>query len=136
MTSQARGLSDANLFDIRGPMQINYSASSIKGVPLLTYKDAVLNVNFENEDITRLATPGGGELVTVTLQRVEDAFVRNLTLVVPLVRLGRGDTVEFETLVVETLDRSQAFVGTPGPAGALQSYLVHQVRGSAQAVDF
>ncbi|WP_305785452.1 hypothetical protein [Symbioplanes lichenis] len=136
MTSQPRTLSDANLFDFAGPMQINYSSSSIKGVPLLSYQDAQLNLNFENEDITRVALAGGEELVTVTLEQAVDAFVRTLTLVIPGVRVAMGDVVEFETIAVETVDRSQAFVAPPGPAGALQTYLVHQIRGSAQAVNF
>lgn len=136
MTAQKKVLSDANLFDVLGPIQINYSSSSIKGVPLLSYKDAELTLNFENEDITRQRTPGGGELVTVTLQEAVDAFVRRLTLVLPSVRVQMGDTVEFDTLLVETVDRSQAHVVPPGPAGALQSYRIHQVRASAQAVNF
>ena len=136
MATEKLTLGDANLFDILGPMQINFASSSIKGVPLLSYRDATLNLNFEDEDITRVPTPGGGELVTVTLERAEDAFIRTLTLVLPLVRLPRGESAEFETFVVETVDRSQAFVVTPGPVGALQSYLVHQVRATAQVVDF
>ncbi|BBH70351.1 hypothetical protein ACTI_70360 [Actinoplanes sp. OR16] len=136
MPTEKRTLSDANLFDILGPMQINFASSSIKGVPLLSYRDATLNLNFEDDDITRVPTPGGGSLVTVTLERAEDAFVRTLTVVLPLVRLPMGETAEFSTFVVETFDRSQAFVGTPGPAGALQSYLVHQVRATAQVVNF
>ncbi|MEU4694001.1 hypothetical protein [Actinoplanes sp. NPDC023714] len=136
MANEKRTLSDANLFDILGPMQINFASSSIKGVPLLSYRDATLNLNFEDEDITRLPTPAGGQLVTVTLETVPDAFDRTLTLVLPAVRLTMGDTVEFETFVVETFDRSQAHVVTPGPRGALQSYLFHQVKATAQAVNF
>jgi hypothetical protein len=129
-------LADANLFDITGPIRINYSSSSIKaGVPLVSYKDADLDLNFQDDEITRIQTPQG-ELVTVTLDNVVDAFTRTFTLVVPSIRLPRAQEVEFSTLGFETTDRSGAFVPAPGPAGALQTYQVYQLRGTAQHVEF
>jgi hypothetical protein len=134
-TAIANQLVDANLFDITGPIRINYSSTSISGVPLVSYKDADLDLNFQNDEITRIQTPLG-ELVTVTLQNVVDAFTRTFTLVVPSIRLPRGQQVEFTTLGVETTDRSGAFVGAPGPSGVLQTYEVYQLRGTAQHVEF
>ena len=47
MTTDGKGamaiasqLTDANLVDITGPIRINYSSSRIRGVPLVSYKDA------------------------------------------------------------------------------------------------
>ena len=131
----ATQLFDANLFDIVGPIHINYSSSSITGVPLLSYKDAELDLNFQDQDITRVDT-ALGELVTVTLEDVADAFTRTITLIVPAIRVASGEQAEFTTLAIETTDRSGAFVPPPGPAGVLQTYLVHQVRGSGQHVQF
>ena len=131
----AHGLVDANLFDFARPIRINYSASSITGAPLVSYQDAELDLNFQGEDITRIET-SMGELVTVTLQTVPDAFTRTFTLIVPAIRLAAGEQAEFETLAMETTDRSSAFVGPRGAAGVLQVYRVHQLRGSAQHVDF
>ena len=131
----ANQLFEANLFDITGPIRINYSSSSIRGVPLVSYKDAELDLNFQGEDITRLET-SVGELVTVTLQSVPDAFARTMTVMVPTIRLAAGDQAEFNTLAIETTDRSGAFVPPPGPAGVLQTYQVFQLRGSAQHVNF
>ena len=129
-------LVDANLFDITGPIRINYSSSSIKaGVPLVSYNDADLDRNFQDDEITRIQT-ALGELVTVTLDNVVDAFTRTFTLVVPSIRLPRGQEVEFTTLGVETSDRSGAFVPPPGPSGVLQTYQVYQLRGTAQQVEF
>jgi hypothetical protein len=134
-TAIANQLVDANLFDITGPIRINYSSSSIRGVPLVSYKDADLDLNFQDEEITRIQTPQG-ELVTVTLDNVVDAFTRTFTLVVPSIHLPRGQGVEFTTLGFETTDRSGAFVPAPGPSGVLQTYQVYQLRGSAQHVEF
>ena len=132
----ANQLLDANLFDITGPIRINYSSSSIKaGVPLVSYNDADLDRNFQDDEITRIQT-ALGELVTVTLDNVVDAFTRTFTLVVPSIRLPRGQEVEFTTLGVETSDRSGAFVPPPGPSGVLQTYQVYQLRGTAQQVEF
>lgn len=130
----AKQLADANLFDIAAPIRINYSRSSITGVPLLSYKDAELDLNFQG-DITRIQT-SMGELVTVTLETIPDAFTRTFTLVVPAIRVVRGEQAEFNTLAVETSDRSGAFVPPPGAAGVLQTYQVYQLRGSAQHVEF
>ena len=129
-------LTDANLFDITGPIRINYSSSSIKaGVPLVSYKDADLGLNFQADEITRIQT-SLGELVTVTLENAVDAFTRTFTLVVPSIRLPRGQEVEFTTLGIETTDRSGAFVPAPGPSRVLQTYQVYQLRGTAQHVEF
>ena len=131
----ANQLFDANLFDITGPIRINYSASSFQGGPRVSYKDADLDLNFQNDEITRIQTPQG-ELVTVTLDNQVDAFTRTFTLVVPSIRLPRIQEVEFTTLGVETTDRSGAFVPAPGPSGVLQTYQVYQLRGIAQHVEF
>jgi len=133
-TAITNQLFDATLFDISGPIHINYSSSSITGAPLVSYKDAELDLNFQGDDITRVET-SLGELVTVTLQTVPDAFTRTFTLIVPTIRVPHGGQAEFDTLGIETTNRS-TFVTPPGPAGVLQSYQVHQLHGNAQQVDF
>jgi hypothetical protein len=131
----ASQLFDATLFDIVGPIHVNYSSSSFGGVPLVSYKDAELDLSFQDDAITRVQT-AQGELVTVTVESVVDAFVRTVTLVVPAIRVAAGEEAEFDTLLVETTDRSGAFVPPPGPAGVLQTYRAHQVRGTAKHVQF
>jgi hypothetical protein len=128
-------LFDASLFDIVGPIHINYATSSITGTPRLTYQDAEVNLNFEGEQITRTQTPIG-ELVTVTLEIVVDAFSRTFTLIVPTIRLHHGGETEFDTLGIETTDSSSAFVGPSRAAGVLQTYRVHQLHGIAEQVEF
>jgi hypothetical protein len=134
-TTVAVELADANLFDIETPISVHYSRSSITGAPLLSYRDATHDLNFSGEQITRTDTPVG-ELVTVTVDDVPDAFIRRFTLLVPVVRLRMGDEVEFSALGIETTDRSGAFVPPPGPAGVLQSHRIHELAGVARLVNF
>jgi hypothetical protein len=133
-TTVAR-LADANQFDIDGPIGVHYSRSSFGGVPLLSYRDTEHDLSFAGAQIDQLDTPVG-ELVTVPLDDVVDAFLRRFTLLVPVVRLSMGDEVEFTALGIETVDRSGAFVPAPGPAGVLQSHRVHQLSGVATLVAF
>jgi hypothetical protein len=128
-------LGEANLFDITGPIVVNYSRSSFGAVPLLSYTDGERTLNFSGSEITRVGV-GVGELVTVTLEDVVDAFVRTFTILVPIVRLGKGWEVEFDAVGIETVDRSLAFVPAPGPEGVLQTYRVHDLHGIAKLVDF
>lgn len=128
-------LQDANMFTITGPIVISYATSSFAGPPTFSYQDAELEISVNGDDITRADSPLG-ELVTVTLQDVPDAFIRTFTLLVPKIRLGFGDQVAFDTLGVETIDRSGAFTLPPGPAGVLQTYRSHQLHGDAQVVNF
>lgn len=128
-------LFDANLFDVTGPIRVNFSRSSIAGRPQLSYQDTEFNLTFEGAELDILNTPIG-DLVTVTVQSIPDALDRRITLLVPVIRLAAGEQAEFETVLLETLDRSSAFVPPPGPAGVLQSYRIHQLQATAQHVDF
>ena len=130
-----RGLADANLFEISGPIAISYSTTSFTGDARFSYTDAERSLSFAGAEITRDAALGG-ELVTVTLDQVADAFVRTFTVLVPRVTLGQGDQVEFDAVWIETVDSSGAFVPAPGPEGVLQTYRVHDLHGVAQVVSF
>jgi hypothetical protein len=128
-------LEEANLFDITGPIVINYSRSSITGAPLFSYKDAEWDLNFSGAEITQVRTPVG-ELVTVTLEDVPDALVRTFTLIVPNIRLEMGDQLPFDTVGIEVIDRSGAHVPPPGPVGVLTVIRAHHLSGIAQVVRF
>jgi hypothetical protein len=128
-------LGEANLFDITGPIVVNYSRTSITGVPLLSYKDGERTLNFSDTEITSVDV-SVGELVTVTLDDVVDAFVRTFTILFPKVQLPMGAEVEFDAVGIETVDRSGAFVPRPVPEGVLQTYRVHDLHGIAQLVAF
>ncbi|HLZ38467.1 MAG TPA: hypothetical protein VKP64_12100, partial [Mycobacteriales bacterium] len=55
----AATLQYANQFDIAGPIVISYFSTSIKGTPLLSYKDAERDLRFSGDEITRSDTPVG-----------------------------------------------------------------------------
>lgn len=128
-------LGEANQFTITGPIVISYSTTSIAGVPLFSYKDGELDLNFRGDDITRQDTPLG-ELVTVTLQNLVpvDGPLRTFTLLVPEIRLNMGDEVPFDTLGIDTIDSSAGFALPL--LGVLQVYRSHQLRGRAMLVAF
>ena len=130
------GLADANLFEISGPIVISYATSQL-------HRRAAAFLRRRRADAQLLRDWGftrtevlGGELVTVTIEEVIDAFVRTFTVLVPRITVSRGEQIEFDALGIETIDRSRAFVPAPGPAGVLQTYQVHDLRGVAQAVAF
>lgn len=126
---------EANDFDISGPIVIGYGRTSFGGGPTFSYRDAQLTLSFSRDEITRTDSPVG-ELVTVTLEEVPDAFVRTFTLVVPKIHLTMGPEADFNTVGIETTDRSQAHTLPPGPLGVLQSYRLHELHGVARLVDF
>jgi hypothetical protein len=134
-TTVVAQLGDANLFDIAGPIAVHYTRTSFGGVPQLSYRDTEHDLNFSGGEITRVDTPIG-ELVTVTVDHVPDAFIRKFTLMVPVIRLQKCDQVEFLALGIETTDGAGAHGPSPGPAGVLQTYRIHQLSGVAQLVDF
>jgi hypothetical protein len=128
-------LGEANQFNVTGPIVIRYSRTSFGGVPQFSYKDAALDLNFSGDDITRKDTPIG-EIVTVTLENLvpADGPLRTFTLLVPKIRLRMGDEVPFDTLGIETIDSSDAFV-PPSPR-VLQTYRSHQLQGVAMLLTF
>lgn len=126
-------LGEANQFTITGPIVINYARTSFTGEPRFSYKDAELALNFSGDEITQQDTPLG-ELVTVTLKDMipVDGPRRTFTLLVPKIRLGRGDQVSFDTLGIETTESAPRIVSP----GALQTYFSHQLEGVAELLDF
>jgi len=128
-------LAEANLFDITGPIVINYSRSSITGAPLFSYRDAERDLSFSGAEIMQVRT-AVGELVTVTLEDVPDAFIRTFTLIVPNIQLQMGDQQPFNTIGIDVTDRSGAHVPPPGPMGVLTVIRIHLLAGVAQLVNF
>lgn len=135
LATTGSAVTEANLFEISGPIRISYARSSITGEPQLSYQDAELDLTVQGDQLDRTRT-SIGELVSVTVEIVPDGFNRLMTLLVPTIRLSMGDELGFSTLLVETVDRSVGFVPPPGPAGVLQDYRVHQVQGTARVVAF
>ncbi len=129
----AARLVNANQFYIDAPIEVHYDSTSFNGMPLLSYRDTIHDLNFSGEEITRAET-SVGELVTVTLDALPDAFTCTFTLVVPTVLVEEGDEVEFVGVGVETTDRSGRLDLPLGRAGALQTHRLHQLSGTARFV--
>lgn len=134
-TATAVQVTEANLFDIAGPIHINYTSTSITGTPRLAYKDAELDLNFEDEQITRIQT-SLGELITVILDQEVDAFVRTFTIILPTILVPPGGEIEFDALGIDTIDRTSAFVVASTANAVKHIHRVHQLRGIAQNVAF
>jgi hypothetical protein len=129
------GALEADQFEVTGPVRATFATTSFAGPAQLTYRDAEFTLSFSGPEITRTPTPVG-ELVSVLLDSVVDRQVRMFTLLVPRVRLRRGEEVGFTTVGIATTDRARAFVPPFGPVGALHGYQTYQLSGVARVLDF
>jgi hypothetical protein len=86
MTTQA--IVQPNLFELQGyNTEINYSTTSILGVPQLTYTNRGKTFNFRGDDIQFEQTQLG-QMVTVDLtENPASEILETLTLLVPIVNL-------------------------------------------------
>jgi hypothetical protein len=125
---------DADHFEVTGPVRVAFATTSFAGPAQLSYADAEFTLAFSGPEITRTPTPVG-ELVSVLLDAVVDERRRMFTLLVPRIRLRRGDAVRFATVGIATTDRTQAFRPPVGPVGPLQYYQTYQLSGVARVLD-
>ncbi len=129
-------LIEPNLYQLhdRGrSLSIQYSTSSIAGVPLLNVVQGGVTQSFSGDEIGTLESPLGS-LVTVMLSAVPDLETVTLTLVVPAINLdGNDDAVR--TFAVITTNRTS--IGGPALVkGQLQTYRRIALTGRAEQVDF
>jgi hypothetical protein len=129
-------LTEPNLFHLdagRRGRSIDYSTSSIAGVPLLNVTWDGATYSFRGDEIQVLESPLG-RLVTVTLSAVPDLETVTLTLVVPAMNVdANGEPLR--TFAVRTTNRTS--IGGPALVkGQLQTYQRYALSGRAQHVDF
>ena len=131
---------EPNLFDLHGvgskhkDVHITYSTSSITGKPLFGYKDTKgQQHNFTGADIRTIETEIDA-MVTVTLQILPEVHVVTLTLLVPDVKL-EGAAKPIKTIAILTTNK-KPFSGVPLIKGALQTYEVIELQGTASFVVF
>jgi hypothetical protein len=124
----------ANLFDLEGGgISIHYSASSIAGRPLLSYRSGDQQLSFSGDEI-RHAESEIGALITVTTQATPDLSTTTLTVLLPSVNV-RGEPAEISAVAILTTHHTS--IGGPAlVTGALQSYCAVPLTGTASAVDF
>ncbi|MGH2415546.1 MAG: hypothetical protein ACRDEA_18020 [Microcystaceae cyanobacterium] len=125
-----------NQFELRGKFtRINYSTTSIAGIPQLSYQKLGTNLNFSGDEI-RVVETEIGKLVTVTLEAVPDLQTVTLTLLIPTINLPEGDTeISIDTKAIITTGRTS--IGGPNLVeGQLQTYRIFSLKGTASFVFF
>lgn len=130
---------EANHFILKGEnKQIDFSADSLTGGPLLSYTDSAdpsHNRSFTGDGIDIVEMPFG-KLVTVTLHILPDVHIIYLTLLIPKVYLPEHSReLPFETAAVITTHRTP-FVGPSGLANGLQvdTYETLALNGTADFI--
>lgn len=127
---------EPNLFQLQASRRgrsIDYSTSSIAGVPLLNVMWDGQTFSFRGDEIEVLESPLG-RLVTVTLSVIPDLETVTLTLVVPAMNVdANGEPLR--TFAVRTTNRTS--IGGPALVkGQLQTYQRYALTGRAQHVVF
>jgi hypothetical protein len=113
-------------------IHIHYSATSIAGVPLLTYQAHKQTRSFRGEEI-RVQQTELGDTVTVTLEVVPDLHTVTLTLLIPAVNLGKDNAARIATQAIRTTSRTS--IGGPRLVqGQIQLYEALALEGTAKSV--
>jgi hypothetical protein len=114
-------------------LKIEYSTSSIAGVPLFSAVLDGATYSYRGDEIATLDSPIG-RLVTVTLTVVPDLESVTLTLVVPAMNLDGNDGA-ISTFAVITTHRTS--IGGPALVkGQIQTYRRIALTGTAEQVVF
>lgn len=125
-----------NHFELKGEyVKVIYDSSGIAGKPQFTYEDAGGVKQFSGDEIRHKDTECG-LLVTVTADQIEGRTVHGttLTVLIPIFNLKDYES-SFTTWAITTTRRPAP--GEPElPWGALQTYRVDELRGTAQRVRF
>jgi hypothetical protein len=93
----------ANLFELSGDsIHVTYSATSILGGPIFSYRDNQFSNSFRGEEI-RIQDSELGQLITVTLETIPDLRTVTFSLVLPIVTVmpqSAGISIEVPGLTV------------------------------------
>jgi hypothetical protein len=134
MSSVSPVLIQANQFQLGGyDTVIDYSTTSVAGVPQLTYKTRSQTLNFRGEQI-RTERTSLGQMVTVVLRGDPQAVgaVESLTLLVPTVNVSE-ESKESPVQTVAILSLRSAPIKVPGQS---PSYMMLYLSGTASQLDF
>ena len=128
-------VTEPNLYELQGGnLRVTYSTTSITGKPIFSFQQGRKTLSFTGNDIQTVKT-SIGTLVTVTIEAVADLKTVTFSLLLPAVNLQQKKKVNIKTIGI--LTTSKTSIGGPKlVAGALQTYKVVALRGSASAVLF
>ena len=125
-----------NLYELQGDkVRITYSTSSISGQPQFNFSQGRKALHFSGPDIQTGKTLIG-TLVTVKIDETPDLKRVMFSLVLPDVNLQQsGKKANIKTIgIIATIKTS---IGGPTlPKGALQTYKVKNLAGTAKIVQF
>ena len=127
-------LQQQNLFVVKGNgIEITYSTSSVGGPSLLSYKDRQRTLRFQGDEICQLDTEIGQQ-VTVIIEQIPDLRTVTFTLLLPTINLDERES-RFRTIGIITTHWDS--IGGPDLVkGALQTYRLKELKGTAQLVNF
>jgi hypothetical protein len=127
--------STPNLYELQGDkLGITYASSSISGQPQLELRHGRKSLHFSGTEIQTGKTPIG-TMVTVTIEDTPDLKKVSFSLLLPDVNLQQSTKVNIKTLGIVTTVKTS--IGGPNLAkGAVQTYKVVSLRGTAKAVQF
>jgi hypothetical protein len=129
-----RPLVEPNNYTLKGKdIEVHYSATSISGAPLMSYRDSERQVSARGDEIRREQTELG-TLVTITLEPDADAGQLNFTLVVPRAVMGNnGDSVRIltEGIITRTMLPPRLAIAS---GRQLQTYRVVRMMGQGNFI--
>jgi hypothetical protein len=127
--------STPNLYELQGDKaRIAYSTSSTSGQPQFDFRQGRKELHFSGSEI-QTATTLIGTLVTVTIEDTPDLKRVIFSLLLPDVNLQQATRVNIKTIGIVTTTKTS--IGGPKLAkGALQTYKVASLSGTAKAVQF
>ena len=122
----------ANLFELSGGgIQITYTTSGLEGIPLFSYRDNNMNLQFSGTEIKAEQTEIG-EVLTVMLKQIPDSLTITFSLVLPVVNVLPGSAGSQIQVPGITTTTHTSLAGSV--LGAAKTYSHVNLQGSAQPI--
>lgn len=132
--TQPNNILQPNLFELTGyNTQISYSATSIAGVPLLTYSQNGQTLSFRGEEIRSEQTSLGQSVTVMLKNNLADEGFESLTLLLPTINLSE-ESLKSSITTWAILSQRPGFIA-PNTIGQLQQYQPLFLSGTAQKVE-
>jgi hypothetical protein len=126
------GFTRANIFELFGEsIQVSYSSTNILGGPILSYRDPQRSLSFRGAEIRSQETELG-ELITVTLEAIQDLRTVTFTLMLPIVTVMPQSSGSYIRVPGVTTTNPTTIAGPP--PGPEKLYSVVNLQGTAQFI--
>jgi len=114
----------------KGDLEITYATTSITGDPQFTFQDK--NNSVTTSDIT-IENTAAGEMITVVLEVVHDAYTKNVSLLVPHVHLENDHESEVQSVAMFSTHLT-SIAGHKAVSGQVIRYEAEEISGTASFV--